>query len=85
MYDEYERAHPGEVAGPGEGHEEDGGGVVDHHLPEVLALHVEELGDAEGPVERQLRHVVPPDGRVHVVPGVVVPMVQEKVKKSEEE
>ena len=34
---------PGQVAGPGEGHESDGGHVMDEHLPEVLPLHVEKL------------------------------------------
>ena len=34
---------PEEVAGPGEGHESDGGHVMDEHLPEVLPLHVEKL------------------------------------------
>lgn len=33
MYDEHEGPDPGEVAGPGEGHEADGGDVVDEHLP----------------------------------------------------
>ena len=75
MDDEHEGADAGEVAGPGEAQQEDGGGVVDEHLPKVLALRVEELRDAERPVEGQLGHVVPPDGAVHRVHGVVVPAV----------
>ena len=34
---------PGQVAGPGQGHESDGGHVMDEHLPEVFPLHVEKL------------------------------------------
>ena len=64
---------PGEVSGPGEHHEEDGGVVMDEHLPEVLPLHVEELADGEGPVEGELQHVVAPDVPRHGVEGVVVP------------
>ena len=36
-------SNPGEVAGPGEAHERDGGDVVDEHLPEIFPLHVVEL------------------------------------------
>ena len=64
---------PGEVAGPGEGEEGDGGDVVDEHLHKVLPLHVEELHDGEGPVEGELEHVVPPDTGLHWVVGVGVP------------
>ena len=39
----------GQVAGPGEGHERDGGHVMDEHLPEVFPLHVEKL---EGKIGR---------------------------------
>ena len=38
-----EGSDPGEVAGPGEGHESDGGHVMDEHLPEVLSLDVDKL------------------------------------------
>ena len=64
---------PGEIAGPWEGEEGDGGDVVDEHLCEVLPLHVRPLGDGEGPVEGELHHVVPPDGRLDVVVGVAIP------------
>ena len=38
-----EGSDPGQVAGPGQGHESDGGHVMDEHLPEVFPLHVEKL------------------------------------------
>ena len=38
---------PGEVAAPGEHHQQDGGVVVDHHLKEVLPPHVKELTDGQ--------------------------------------
>ena len=47
--------------------------MVDEHLCEVLPLHVRPLGDGEGPVEGELHHVVPPDGRLDVVVGVAIP------------
>ena len=47
---------PGEVAGPGEAEEGDGGEVVDEHLPKVFALHIKKLQDRQGPVESQLKH-----------------------------
>ena len=46
---------PGEVAGPREAEEGDGGEVVDKHLPEVFSLHVEKLHDGQRPVESQLK------------------------------
>ena len=64
---------PGEIAGPWEGEEGDGGDVVDEHLCEVLPLHVRPLGDGEGPVEGELDHVVPPDGGLNVMVRVLVP------------
>lgn len=39
--------------------------MVDKHLPEVLALNVEELGEGERPVEGHRYHVVPPDVTLH--------------------
>ena len=42
---------PGEVAAPGEHHQQDGRVMMEEHLPEVLPLHVKELTDGEGPVE----------------------------------
>ena len=62
---------PGEVSGPGEHHEEDGGVVMDEHLPEVLPLHVEELTEGERPVESHLYHVVEPDVSGHFVVRIV--------------
>ena len=47
---------PGEVAGPGEAEEGDGGEVVDEHLPKVFSLHIEKLQDRQGPVESQLKN-----------------------------
>lgn len=49
--------------------------MVDEHLPEILALHVEELADTQGPVERHGDHVVPPDV---VSDGLVWESVPEK-------
>ena len=60
MDDKDEGANPGEVAGPAEGHQGNGGDVVDKHLPEVLTLHIIKLRKAQGPVETQLYHVVHP-------------------------
>ena len=48
-------APPGEVAGPGEAEEGDGGEVVDKHLPKVFSLHIKKLQDGQGPVESQLK------------------------------
>ena len=59
------------MSGPGEHHEEDGGVVVDEHLPEVLPLHVEELTEGERPVEGHLDHVVEPDVRGDFVSGIL--------------
>ncbi len=53
--DEDERADPGEVAGPGEAHEGNGGQVMNEHLPEVLPLHVEKLGDHQRPVANVIK------------------------------
>ena len=47
--------------------------MVDQHLREVLPLHIEPLGDGEGPVEGELHHVVPPDGALNIVVWIVVP------------
>lgn len=80
MNEQNEGADPGEVDGPAEDHESDGGHVVKKHLPKVLSLHVVELGDEEGPVEAQLDHVVPPDAAVNVVVWVVVPAVPDVPK-----
>lgn len=60
VHDHDEGPHPHEVGRPGEHDEGDGGLVVDEHLPEVFPLHIEELAEAQGPVERQLQHVVKP-------------------------
>ena len=51
------RSPPGEVAGPREAEEGDGGEVVDKHLPEVFSLHVEKLHDGQRPVESQLEEL----------------------------
>lgn len=47
--------------------------MVDEHLPEVFPLHVEELADAEGPVEGHGDHVVPPDIAAHRLVREAVP------------
>ena len=60
VHDHHEGPHPHEVGRPGEHDQGDGGLVVDEHLPEVFPLHIEELAEAQGPVERQLQHVVKP-------------------------
>ena len=44
-----------------EGEQGQGGEVVDEHLPKVFALHIGELGHQKRPVERHLKHVVPPN------------------------
>ena len=36
-----------EVTRPGEHHQQDGGIVMDHHLKEVLSLHIEELANGQ--------------------------------------
>ena len=71
--DEHKGPDSGEVARPAESHERDGGHVMDEHLPEVLPLHVEELRNAERPVEAQLDHVVPPDVTGDTMVRVMVP------------
>ena len=43
MNDEHKCPSPDEVARPAETQEQNGGHVVDEHLPEVLTLHVKEL------------------------------------------
>ena len=73
MYDHDERSHSGEVAGPWEAEEWDGGQVVDEHLPKVFSLHVSELRDCQGPVERQLQHVVPPHVTLNDMVRIIVP------------
>ncbi len=73
MNDQHQGTHTGEVADPREGQQSDGGQVVHKHFPEIFALHVEKLGDAQGPVEAQLDHVVPPDIPIDSVMGIVVP------------
>jgi hypothetical protein len=45
------------------------------HLPEIFASDVEKLGDAQGPVEAELHHEVPPDVPVNHVVGIIVPAV----------
>lgn len=60
MYDQNQAAHPGHIADPWETHEEYSGYMMDEHLPEILVLHVHELGHGQGPVEAQADHVVPP-------------------------
>jgi hypothetical protein len=36
-------SNPGEVAGPGESHQGDGGNVMYEHLPKIFPLHVVKL------------------------------------------
>ena len=64
---------PGEVACPGEGEEGDGCDVVDKHFHKILPLHISELRNGEGPVEGELYHVVPPDGRLDIMVRIVIP------------
>ena len=53
---------------------------MDKHLYEVLPLDIRELGEGEGPVERELHHVVPPNTGLEVMVGVVIPEIIEFVK-----
>ena len=64
---------PGEVACPGEGEEGDGCDVVDEHFHKILSPHISELRNGEGPVEGELYHVVPPDGRLDIMVRIIVP------------
>ena len=43
MDQEYQGTDTGEVGGPGEHHQGDGGHVVNKHLAEVFSLHIKEL------------------------------------------
>ena len=52
--DEDEGADPGEVAGPGEHHQQYRHVVVDEVLQEIFPLDVHPLGDGEGAVEPEL-------------------------------
>ena len=49
--DEDEGPNPDEVAGPGEGQQQDGDDVVHQVLQEVLPLHIRKLCDGQGYVE----------------------------------
>ena len=68
---------PGEVACPGEGEEGDGCDVVDKHFHKILPLHISELRNGEGPVEGELYHVVPPDGRLDIMVRIIIPIHNE--------
>ena len=48
---------------------------MDKHLYEVLPLDIRELGEGEGPVKRELHHVVPPNTGLEVMVGVVIPEI----------
>ena len=52
--DEHERADAYEIDNVGEGEQENGGNVMNEHFPEVLAFHIDELGEDQRPVEGQL-------------------------------
>ena len=69
----YRSLTPGEVACPGEGEEGDGCDVVDEHFHKILSPHISELRNGEGPVEGELYHVVPPDGRLDIMVRIIVP------------
>lgn len=58
--DHHHGADAVEVAGPGEREQQHGDDVVYEHLPEVLALDVEELRHDQRQVEAELDVVVPP-------------------------
>ena len=59
------------MVSPGEHHQQDGGVVVDEHLPEIFSLHIEELAEGERPVESHLHHVVEPDISGHLVSRIL--------------
>ena len=73
MYNKYQCANTSEIASPGEGHQGYCSDMVDKHFPKVFPFYVKKLWNAEGPVEAQLHHVVPPDRGFDPVMGIIVP------------
>lgn len=63
MYYYYKCANTDVVGAIRETDKEDGDGVVDNLLVEVLPFHVERQSDDQGEVEGELQHVVGKDGR----------------------
>lgn len=61
VHDQDEGADAVQIAHPAERQQQQRDYVVDEHLPEVLALDVEELGEGQRPVEGHRDHVIPPD------------------------
>jgi len=77
VHNQHQRPDPGKVRGPGEHHQRYRRVVMDEHLPKILSLDVEELGDGERPVEGELDHVVHPHVAVHLVIWIIVPTVSD--------
>lgn len=48
--------------------------MMDEHLPEIFAFHVEELREHQRNVEAQLDHVVPIDVSRHIMMREIVPV-----------
>lgn len=63
--DQHQRADAMQIAHPRQRQQDQRDDVVHEHLPEVLALDVEELGDDQRPVKGHGEHVVRPDVTVH--------------------
>ena len=72
MHDEYKRTDPSQIAYPGKAHKDNCGYVMNKHLPEVLSLHIKELGKAEWPVKCHGYHVIPPYVTRYWMIGVIV-------------
>lgn len=51
VHDQHQRPNAMQIANPAEGQQQQCDHVMDEHLPKVLALDVEELGDGQRPVE----------------------------------
>lgn len=47
--------------------------MMHEHLPEVLVHHIEELREAQRPIERQREHVIPPDVSRHRLVRIIPP------------
>lgn len=61
VHQQHQRADAMQVADPTERNQHQGQDVMDEHLPEVLSLVVDELGEGQRPIEGHRDHVVPPD------------------------
>ena len=75
MNDKNQSANSGKIACPGKGHESNGRHVVNEHFPKVFAFDVNELGNAEGPIEAKLDHVVVPNVPIYGMVRIVVPAI----------